>query len=137
MFNVLIIAQPGILRESLSSLLATMPEIDLVSVTNDLDSAFEFVSMRQSMICIMDFSNQVDNKEHKLDQLKSIRQEKKAIVLVDTVQAKEMAEAHGFDKVVIKGSSVQQLTNTISDCIQESMADLEKSKQKSNKNLNE
>ena len=135
MFNVLIIAQPGILRESLSSLLATMPDIDVVSVTNDLDSAFEFVSMTQPMICIIDFSNQVDDMEQKIDQLKSIRLEMKTILLVDTVEAKEEAETHGFDKVVIKGSSVQQLTKTISDCIQENVTDLEKRKQKSNKNL--
>jgi DNA-binding NarL/FixJ family response regulator len=125
------------LRESLSSLLATMPEINVVSATNDLDSAFEFVSKRQSMICIMDFSNQGDDQEQKIDQLKSILPEKKTILLVDTVEAKEEAETHGFDKVVIKGSSVQQLTKTISDCIQGSVADLEKSKQKSNKNLND
>ena len=137
MFNVLIIARPGVLRESLSALLTTMPEINVVSATNDLDSAFEFVSMCQSMICIMDFSNQVDDKEQKIDQLKSIWPETKTILLVDTVEAKEEAETHGFDKVVINGSSVQQLTKTISDCIQGSVADLEKSKQKSNKNLND
>jgi DNA-binding NarL/FixJ family response regulator len=125
------------LRESLSSLLATMPEINVVSATNDLDSAFEFVSKRQSMICIMDFSYQVDDKEQKIDQLKSILPEKKTILLVDTVEAKEEAETHGFDKVVINGSSVQQLTKTISDCIQGSVADLDKSMQKSNKNLND
>jgi DNA-binding NarL/FixJ family response regulator len=129
---VLIIAQPGMLRESLSSLLGTMPEIDVVSVTNDLDSAFEFVSMNQPMICIMDFSNQVDDMEQKIDQLKSIRLEMKIILLVDTVEAKEEAETNGFDRVVIKRSAVQPLTNTISDCIQESMVNLEKSKQKSN-----
>ena len=137
MFNVLIIAQPGILRESLSSLLGTMPEINVVSTTNDLDSAIEFVSEHQPMICIMDFSNQVDDKEQKIDQLKSILPEKKTILLVDTVEAKEEAETHGFDKVVINGSSVQQLTKTISDCIQGSVADLDKSMQKSNKNLND
>ena len=137
MFNVLIIAQPGMLRESLSSLLGTMPEIEVVSATNDLDSAIEFVSLRQSMICIMDFSNQGDDKEQKIDQLKSIRLEMKIILLVDTVEAKEEAETHGFDNVVIKGSSVQLLTKIISDCIQGSVADLEKSKQKSNKNLND
>ena len=125
------------LRESLSSLLATMPEINVVSATNDLDSAFEFVSKRQSMICIMDFSNQGDDQEQKIDQLKSILPEKKTILLVDTVEAKEEAETHGFDKVVINGSSVQQLTKTISDCIQGSVADLDKSMQKSNKNLND
>ena len=137
MFNVLIIARPGVLRESLSALLATMPEINVVSATNDLDSAIEFVSLRQSMICIMDFSNQGDDKEQKIDQLKSNLSKTKIILLVDTVEAKEEAETHGFDKVVIKGSSVQQLTKTISDCIQGSVADLEKSKQKSNKNLND
>ncbi len=137
MFNVLIIARPGVLRESLSALLATMPEINVVSATNDLDSAYEFVSRLQPTICIMNFSNQGDDKEQKINQLKSILPEMKTIVLVDTVEAKEMAETHGFNKVVIKGSSVQQLTKTISDCIQESMADLEKSKQKSNKNLND
>ncbi|UCF26623.1 MAG: hypothetical protein JSW42_08115 [Chloroflexota bacterium] len=114
-----------------------MPEINVVSATNDLESAYEFVSRRQPMICIMNFSNQGDDQEQKINQLKSILSEMKTIVLVDTVEAKEMAETHGFDKVVIKGSSVQQLTKTISDCIQESMADLEKSKQKSNKNLND
>jgi DNA-binding NarL/FixJ family response regulator len=100
-----------------------MPEIDVVSATNDLVSAFEFLYKRQPMICIMDISNQADNKEQKIDQLKSIWPEMKTIVLVDTVQAKEAAEIHGFDKVVIKGSTVQQLTRIISDCIQESMAD--------------
>ena len=137
MFNVLIISRSSVLRESLSALLGTMPEIGVVSATNDLDSAFEFVSMRQSMICIMDFSNQGDDKEQRIDQLKSILPETKTILLVDTVEAKEEAQTHSFDKVVIKGSSVQQLTKTISDCIQESVADLEKSKQKSNKNLND
>ena len=117
MFNVLIIARPGVLRESLSALLATMPEINVVSSTNDLDSANEFVSKRQPMICIMDISNQGDDKEQKIDQFKSIWPEMITIVLVDTVEAKDVAEAHGFDKVVIKGSTVQQLTKTISDCI--------------------
>ena len=125
------------LRESLSGLFGTMPEIEMVSATNDLDSANEFVSMRQPMICIMDFSNPGNDKEQKIDQLKSILPEKKTILLVDTVQAKEEVEAQGFDKIVIKGSSVQQLTKTISECIQESMEDSEKSMQKSNKNLND
>ena len=120
------------LRESLSALLATMPEINVVSATNDLDSANEFVSKHQPMICIMDFSNPGGDREQKIDHLKSIKLKMKTILLVDTVEAKEMAETHGFDKVVIKGSSVRQLTNTISDCIQETMANLEKSKQKSN-----
>lgn len=104
----------------------------MVSATNDLDSAIEFVSKRQPMICIMDFSNQGDDKEQKIDQLKSNLSETKIILLVDTVEAKEEAETHGFDNVVIKGSSVQLLIKTISDCIQESVENLEKSKQKSN-----
>lgn len=132
MFNVLIISRSSVLRESLSALLGTMPEIKMVSATNDLDSAIEFVSKRQPMICIMDFSNQGDDKEQKIDQLKSNLSETKIILLVDTVEAKEEAETHGFDNVVIKGSSVQLLTKIISDCIQGSVADLEKSKQKSN-----
>ena len=125
------------LRESLSALLATMSEIEVVSATNDLDSAFEFVSRHQSMICIMDFSNPGGDREQKIDHLKSILPETKTILLVDTVETKEEVETLGFDKVVIKGSSVQQLTKTISDCIQGSVADLEKKKQKSNKNLND
>jgi DNA-binding NarL/FixJ family response regulator len=132
LFDVLIIARPGMLRDSLSALFGTMPEIKMVSATNDLDSAFEFVSKRQPMICIMDFSNQGEDKEQKIDHLKSIWPEMKTLVLVDTVEAKEVAEAHGFDKVVIKGSSVQQLTKIISDCIQESMADLEGNRQRNN-----
>ena len=132
MFNVLIISRSSVLRESLSALLGTMPEIDEVSATNDLDSAYKFVSKRQSMICIMDFFNQGDDKEQRIDQLKSILLDTKTILLVDTVETKEEVKTHGFDKVVITGSSVQQLTKTISDCIQGSVADLEKSKQKSN-----
>ena len=134
MFNVLIIAQPGMLRDSLSSLLSIMPEINVVSSTNDLESAFEFMSKHQPMICIMDIPNQGNDKEQKIDQLKSIRLEMKTILLVDTIEAKEEAETHGFDKVVIKGSSVQQLTKTISDCIQENVKDLEKRKQRVIKN---
>jgi DNA-binding NarL/FixJ family response regulator len=130
LINVLIIARPGMLRESLSALLATLPEINVVSATNDLASSYEFVSRHQPMICIIDFSNQRDDKENKFDQLKSIRLEMKTIILVDTVEAKHVAEAHGIDKVVIKGSSVQQLTKTISDCIEETVADMEKKAEK-------
>ena len=128
MINVLIIAWPGMLRESLSALLATMPEINVISITNDLASSYELVSRQQPMICIMDISNQGENKEKKFNQLKSIRLEMKTIILVDTVETKHVAEAHGIDKVVIKGSSVQQLTKTISDCIEETVEDMEKSR---------
>jgi DNA-binding NarL/FixJ family response regulator len=116
------------LRDSLSALLGTIPEINVVSVTIDLDSAYEFVSEHQPLVCIMDYSNQGGENMEKLDQMKSIRPEMKTIALVDEVNTIEVAEAVGFDKAVIKGASVGKLTNIISVCIQERMADLEVNK---------
>lgn len=134
MFNVLIIARSGLLRDSLSALLGTMAEINVVSTTNDLDSALGFVSEHQPMICIMDYSkHEAENKE-KLDQMKLSLPELKTIALVDDVRTKEDAESVGFDRVIIKGISVQKLMNTVSDCIKESAADQDQTKQGNNRN---
>ena len=117
MFNVLIIAQLGTLRESLSALLGTFPEIKVISATNDLDSALGFISDQQPVMCIVDYSDQMNDIGVKVDQMKSIQPEMNIIALVDEVQTKQVAEAQGFDRAVIKGGSIQALNKLISECI--------------------
>ena len=115
------------LRDSLSALLGTIPEVNVVSVANDLDSALEYVSEYQPMVCILDLYDHGEEQMMNLDHMKSISPEMKIIALVDEVKVKEVAESIGFDEVVIKGVSAEKLVSTITDCIQESIKEVEKS----------
>jgi len=116
---MLVVVRPGMLQDSLSALLSTMSGVKVVSVTNDLESAINFVSEHHPKVCIIEISDQGDDQLTQFDRIKSISPEMKTIALVDEVEVKEAAESIGFDVVIIKGMPVKKLINTISDCIEE------------------
>lgn len=121
--NVLIVARPGMLLDGLSAMLSTMPEIKVVSVTNDLDSALIYVSEHHPKACIIDFSDLGDEQITQINRMKSISPDMKTIALVDELETKEVAESLGIDEVIIKGVPVEKLKNSIADFVQESNVD--------------
>jgi len=106
--------------DGLSAVLSTVPEIKVVSVANNLDSALIYVSEHHPEVCIIDFSDLGDEQMAQIKRMKSISPDMKTIAIVDEVKTKELAETLGIEEVIIKGGKVESLINAVTDCVHES-----------------
>ena len=108
------------LKDSLTALLSTIPEVNVISVTNDLDSATTFVLDHQPQVCIIDFSYQGDEITTYVVRMNSKKPKMKIIALVEDIQTKELADSLGIDEVIIKGGKAESLLNAVTEYINRS-----------------
>ena len=108
----LVIAQPGPLRNSLLTLLSTMPEIEIVAEAKDLSALLRAGEELQPDLILIEADPPLAGLQEALPQFKD-RWGPHLLVLVETTKQKEEAEAAGADMVLLKGFRATQLIKHI------------------------
>ena len=110
---VLIVAQPGPLRNSLQALVTTMSQIEIVAEVNDTSAMLRMGDSLQPILVLLDASlpqNEV------LPALKRIQEEwsqTRTIVLVENFQQQQEVKQAGADVALIKGFPAAKLAAII------------------------
>lgn len=108
----LIVARPGPLRNSLQTLLTTLPDIEIVAETREPATLMRMGGTLQPDLVLIEVGD--DNSTAvAIKQIKREWYHTKCVVLVDTQQQLETAVAAGADLTLYKGCRATELINQI------------------------
>lgn len=109
----LVIAQPGPLRNSLMTLLSTLPKIEIVAEANDFSMLNRIGTDWQPDLIVLEACAPVNGLPKALEQINRTWTRTRAIVLVDTKEQHQQAVAAGADAVLMKGFRADRLVEII------------------------
>jgi DNA-binding NarL/FixJ family response regulator len=112
---VLIVARPGPLRNSLQTLLTTMPEIEIVAEARDVIALLKMGPELQPDLVMIDATYVKNRLQEVLIQLHRKWPAVRCIVLVETKVEQNMAETAGANAVLFKGYRATDLIRLIQD----------------------
>ena len=118
----LIVAKPGPLRNSLFSLLNTLPQIEIVAECRDMPSLLHMGTKTQPDLLLME-SNLPGNHVH--ESLKHINTEwpaTRTVLLVDNVAQQQEAKSAGADVVLFKGYRAAGLLGIVEDLLSQELS---------------
>ena len=110
----LIVARPGLLRDGLLGMLSTMPEIAVVAVTADLESALESVAKSCPSIVVMEPCRLDAEYLAQVQALRVTCPRTRIIALVEDLKEAQACEEGAVDAALIKGAPPARLSDTIS-----------------------
>lgn len=114
----LIIARPGMLREGLSGLLSAMPEIKMVAVTANLESALESVAGSCPSIVLLETRGLDAGCLAQVQALKAICPQARIIALAEDLKEIQACEKGTFDAALREGARPSKLVETVSELLQ-------------------
>ena len=118
----LIVAKPGPLRNSLFSLMNTLPQIEIVAECRDIPSLFRMGTKIQPDLLLME-SDLPGNHVH--ESLKHINTEwpvTRTVLLVDNVAQLQEAESAGADVVLYKGYRAASLLGIVEELLSQELS---------------
>lgn len=107
---VLVVAKPGPLRDSLVTLLKSLPQVSTVEQANTATSALRTVDSKRPALVVVDSNLPGDEAWTVLKQCKSRRPAVRCVVLSDTVQHYRQAEAAGASQALLSGTPAPKLS---------------------------
>jgi DNA-binding response OmpR family regulator len=111
----LVVSSSGSLQDGLLALMTTIPQINVVLVAEDANSALRMIENHQPALIILDIS--LIKVQDVIEQIKAQSSHIYLIVLVKDVAQQKKAETSGADSVLVKGFSVQKLIGMIENLI--------------------
>jgi DNA-binding NarL/FixJ family response regulator len=111
----LIVARSGAMQQALTTVLSSIPEIEIVGTADDGFSALEIVKAHQPALVMID--DNLPNGEA-LDLIRYLKKDWpqiKIIVLADGSQQKQTLLAAGVDIVLLRGIPSEQITEAINN----------------------
>jgi DNA-binding NarL/FixJ family response regulator len=110
--NVLIVAKTGQLRDGLHALLATLPCIGLVSITDSFELALEHLSEHcpALVLLVRDDHNQEFKSANKM---KDICPQIHLLALVTNERDRQTIAGYNFDTILFSGVKASELSTTI------------------------
>ncbi len=117
----LIVAQPGSLRNSLQTLLTTLPSIEIIAETRDMSTLLRMGNSFQPDLVLIE-TNAGNNLFVVVQQIKKAWLNTRCVVLVDSKEQKETAIAAGADLTLFKGCRATDLINQIEGLLVEKTA---------------
>ena len=109
----LVIAQPGPLRDSLVTLLSTLPEIEIVAEARDLSTLNRIREDWQPDIILLEASCLKNGFREALQQIGAVWDKSRTMMLVDSIKQQRLADTAGFDAAYVKGSQVSCLIDIV------------------------
>lgn len=106
---VMILAEPGPLRDSLRAFLLTSPQIEAVDLVDDAPSALGVVIEHRPALVLVDAGLSDNGDLTALRQIKTEGFQSRCLVLADDIQQKQRAEAAGADVALLKGFPAAKL----------------------------
>lgn len=110
---ILILGKPGPLRESLVTLLRTVPNVGVVKLADDAAAGLMMIAKHNPKLVLLDAALPKDSAWTVLQQVKLQWPGIHCVVLGDSIQHCQRAELAGASRVILKGSSAAQLPVTI------------------------
>ena len=114
----LIVARYGALRDGLSGLLSVMPEITVVSTTDDLDEALKFVLQHCPTVALLEFEKIDRVHLAKVELIKAACPQLKILAFVQSLEPDARIEESGVDAVLPHGAKAARITDTVAALIQ-------------------
>jgi DNA-binding NarL/FixJ family response regulator len=109
----LIVARPGRLRDALSALLTTIPQLEIVGQADDGFAALKMVAERRPTLILLDSTLPDYEVKATLNQLKAYWPQIRCLVLADTPRQQQVAKSAGADGVLLKGYPAATLLTNI------------------------
>jgi DNA-binding NarL/FixJ family response regulator len=108
-----VVARPGPLRDSLQTLMTTMPEIEILAETTDPSALLRMGADIQPDIVLLDASLPEEQVWGALRQIKQAWSQTRSIVLVEDSRQQLKAQAAGADLVLLQGYPAARLIEAI------------------------
>jgi DNA-binding NarL/FixJ family response regulator len=113
----LIVARPGPLRNSLQSLMTTMPQIEILAETSDPSALLRMGAGIQPDVVLLDASLPEEQVWAALRQIKEEWCRTRSIALVEDSQQQQEIEAAGADIALLKGYPAAKLIAAIEELL--------------------
>jgi DNA-binding NarL/FixJ family response regulator len=113
----LIVARPGPLRNSLFSLMCTLPQIDLVAESRDMSSLLRIGSQIQPDLIVMETGLPGGHINQAVRHIKAEWAASRTVVLVDDVAQQQEAKLAGADVVLFKGFRAANLMELVENLL--------------------
>lgn len=117
--SVLVVAQPSPLRDSLTTLLLTLPLISTVRHAGDAATALQLIDTLQPVVVVLDASLPGGDAWTLLRRIKGHRLTTTCLVLTDTTRVRRRAKAAGAHEVLLKGFPAAKLSVVLEQLIQQ------------------
>jgi DNA-binding NarL/FixJ family response regulator len=111
--SALIVARLGPLRSGLQALLSSIPSIQSIDLADNGPAALKLFADRHPRLALLEGDSSSDQVWITLQEIKDMSPQTKCIVLVDSVQLGQTAEAAQADAVLLQGTSAYELVTTI------------------------
>jgi len=110
---VLLVTNPGRIRDGLRALLRTIPQIGTIYQATDGSSATQIISKNHPALVLWE-SSLFKNDMHRIsNRLKTVPPETRCILLIDNLRQQAMAELTGADTVLLSGFSAWDFLVTV------------------------
>jgi DNA-binding NarL/FixJ family response regulator len=113
MLNVLIVARKGELRDGLQALLAAHSSLGMISVTENLDSAVEYVSRLCPAIVVIGAESPSRALRSAVTRMKGECPQSRLLILTSDEASRHSVATYGADSVLINGVKVSELEATL------------------------
>jgi DNA-binding NarL/FixJ family response regulator len=113
MLNVLIVAKKGELRDGLQALLAANSSLGMISVTDNLDSAVEYMSRLCPAIVVIDAESPGRALRSAVTRMKGECPQSRLLILTSDEASRHSVATYGADSVLINGVKVSELEATL------------------------
>lgn len=107
--TALIVARGRTLRNSLQTLLGTIPGLGAIEATDDTLAALQWVAVYQPALIVLDFYLLGDDVWTTLRKIQTLSPGSQSIVLADDVQQQSEIERPAADAVLLKGTAPAEL----------------------------
>ena len=117
--SVLVVAKPSPLRDSLATLLGSIPVITAVQQADDAVSGLRIIEVDRPALVLLDAGLPAGQAWSLLRQCKARWPTTPCIVLTDTQQSRKRAEAAGANRALLKGFPAAKLSLMLEQLLQQ------------------
>lgn len=115
----LIAARPGPLRNSLFSLLTTLPGIDAVAESKGPESLLRLCSQLEPDLLVIEGALANEGLAQMLHEIRAKWQRSRVLVLVGNVEQERTAALAGADLILFSGCRARQLMQAMADLLED------------------
>ena len=110
---VLLVTQPGRIRDGLRALLRTIPQIGTIYQATDGSSATQIIRKNHPALVLWESKLFKNDMQCISNRMKSVPPETRSILLIDNLRQQAMAELTGVDTVLLSGFSAWDFLVTV------------------------
>jgi DNA-binding NarL/FixJ family response regulator len=114
---VLLVTQPGRIRDGLRALLRTIPQIGTIYQATDGASATQIIAKNHPALVLWESKLFKDDMQHIANRIKTIPPETRCILLIDNLRQQTVAESTGVDTVLLSGFSAWDFLLTVEELL--------------------